>query len=75
MATQQELADVVSSVVRLEGVIDRLELRISTQAGIQCTAARPHPDRMVFQRGPDVYVCDCTMIYRKDGRGGLVAVT
>lgn len=39
-------------------------------ATIQCNAQLPH-DTIVFQRGPNMYLCRCGMKYEKDGRGGL----
>jgi len=37
----------------------------------RCTAERPHPDGLVFQRGPNVYTCRCGQTYVKAGNGLL----
>ena len=38
--------------------------------GIQCVAEMPH-DTLVYQRGPNRYLCRCGKRYEKDGHGGL----
>lgn len=54
--------------------IGALESRVTAASESQCTAERPHPNRLVFvRRGPGrgEYMCECGMVYEKDGNGGL----
>lgn len=37
----------------------------------QCRAEYPHEGKLRYQRGPNVYVCECGQRYVKDGQGGL----
>ena len=61
MVTLEDLA------VRLE----RLERRLDGNLAALCTAEFPHPNDLVFMRGPNVYQCQCGQRYVKDGKGGL----
>jgi len=37
-----------------------------------CTAEYPHEGKLRYARGnPGVYTCECGMLYKKDGAGGL----
>jgi len=38
---------------------------------VQCRADYPHDAKLRYQRGPNVYVCECGKRYEKDGKGGL----
>lgn len=71
MATVAELE---VSLGILEATVARLEARLGSTAGGMCSAQYPHPDRLVYQRGANTYSCDCGMLYRKDGVGGLLEV-
>jgi len=57
----------------LQREVDLINARLQTQLRNQCVETRPH-DMMVFQRGANVYLCECGMVYRKDGKGGLLEV-
>jgi len=39
-----------------------------------CTAERPHPNKLVYLRGPNEYHCECGQVYVKNGAGGLKEV-
>ena len=56
---------------RMEEAIERLGQRLSNTPGGQCTAAMPHPNQLVYMRGPNIYACQCGQSYKKDGTGGL----
>lgn len=67
-------ADLRADIAELRHSIDLINTRLRVQGGVQCTELRPH-DTLVFQRGPNVYVCECAKVYRKDGHGGLMEVS
>jgi len=56
----------------LEDALQRIENRLSATPGGRCSALRPHPDQLVYMRGPNHYACQCGQIYKKDGSGGLM---
>jgi len=62
-----------ADIEELKEQIDLINTRLRQAVGVQCTEARPH-DTLIFQRGPNVYICECAMVYRKDGKGGLTEV-
>jgi len=78
MAEAQDLAGVVAALGALGRRMDTMEQRMQVAPGGQCSAAYPHPDRLVFIRGTgpagNHYACSCGMLYRKDGQGGLLEV-
>jgi len=71
VATQQELADVVTKVEALERTVRALGAG-SVASAVACTAGRPHQGRLTFLRGPNEYQCEVDgKVYVKDGAGGL----
>ena len=68
MSTVAELNGLVADMQRR---LDTMELAQSAVTGGQCTPAFPHPEGLVFYRGPNHYVCQCGKVYLKDGAGGL----
>jgi len=63
-----------ADLATLQVQIDLINTRLMGQADALCTAERPHPNRLTFQRGPNIYVCECSQVYRKNGLGGLLEV-
>lgn len=47
-----------------------VERALVAALGSQCTAERPHPDGLVYIRGPNEYQCRCGKVYVKSA-GGL----
>lgn len=68
MATERTIEE------RLEALERRRGSTAAPPVLDQCTADLPHPT-MVFQRGPNVYMCPCGKRYRKNGQGGLMEVS
>lgn len=67
----QDLEDLEHRVSELEA----WQSRKSSDAVMgQCTAGRPHPNQLVYLRGPNQYHCTCGAVYVKDGAGGLKEV-
>ena len=64
MVTADDLATLVA---RLEN----MEARMGNVQGGTCSAGSPHVDGLVFIRGPNHYVCKCTMVYVKGDHGTL----
>ncbi len=58
----------------LEGKVESLEVRSGGTPGGQCSAEMPHPEGLVYMRGPNRYQCRCGKAYLKDGAGGLKEV-
>jgi len=75
MPTNVELEQMIVAhrvkIVGLTDMVNDLVLRMSAQPGAQCSADLPHPDGLVYLRGPDHYACRCGMLYKKDGKGSL----
>lgn len=67
MATDLE-KELLARLSNLEKVVQ------AATPGLRCTAASPHHGKLVFQRGDNVYHCECGKQYRKDGKGGLQEV-
>lgn len=62
-------------LTRLEGLevnIAQLASRLAAVPGGQCNSKSPHPNQLVYMRGPNHYACQCGKIYKKDGAGGLM---
>jgi len=53
--------------------IEALEARGPSPGG-RCSSVLPHVGRLSFMRGPNLYMCECGQVYRKDGVGGLMEV-
>lgn len=68
MTTQSDRLDALEA--QMQTVLDR----VSVVPGGQCSAERPHPNKLVFMRGPNHYACECGQLYAKDGKGGLQEV-
>ena len=71
MAQAASIEELEASVVELTNQVRAMEVRLSATPGGQCTAEFPHPDQLVFMRGPNHYACPCGKYYKKDGAGGL----
>jgi len=54
--------------------LDAAMMILGTRLAVQsqrCAPELPHPNRVSFMRGPNLYVCECGQVYEKDGKGGL----
>lgn len=63
--------DLAAAVEVLRGRMLSLEERAQANAGAQCVAALPHPNRLTFMRGPNRYLCECGKVYVKGPAGTL----
>jgi len=75
MTTVEDLA---AQITRLEATVGALTGKVnllgggSVAAGQVCSASRPHAGKLIFQRGPNNYVCEVDgNVFVKDGAGGL----
>lgn len=59
-------------IAQLEVAVESLlKERVLPLSGPQCGPERPHPNKLSYMRGPNQYLCECGMVYVKDGKGGL----
>jgi len=70
-----ETDDLEVLVKELQARLDALESAAVNKpyvegARARCFAELPHPD-LVFQRGPNKYLCPCGQVYEKNGKGGI----
>jgi len=67
--------DNAAAIAALQAELTALTLQLGAPVQGSCSAEYPHPDKLIFRRGPNTYRCtEDGNIYRKDGQGGLVDV-
>jgi len=69
--TDDQFNDLVTQVTALGNQLSSVQARTTNLPGGQCSAARPHVGKLIWQRGPNEYACECGKVYTKDGKGGL----